>query len=46
VFEPNGEPLWAQVRSAVTTFLIGLHRRGAGGSSRRRRSSYAATGRR
>ncbi|MCW5626650.1 MAG: phage tail sheath family protein, partial [Burkholderiales bacterium] len=36
VFEPNDEPLWAQVRLAVETFLESLFRRGAfqGGASR------------
>jgi hypothetical protein len=29
VFEPNAEPLWAQVRAGVTAFLIGLFRQGA-----------------
>lgn len=29
VFEPNGEPLWAQVRQAVSDFLSGLWRQGA-----------------
>ena len=29
VFEPNGEPLWSQVRSAVSSFLEGLMREGA-----------------
>lgn len=29
VFEPNGEPLWAQVRAAVEEFLASLWRRGA-----------------
>ncbi|HKV98790.1 MAG TPA: phage tail sheath subtilisin-like domain-containing protein [Vicinamibacterales bacterium] len=28
-FEPNGEPLWAQVRASVTDFLFGLWRQGA-----------------
>ena len=36
VFEPNDEPLWAQIRLAVGSFLNGLFRRGAfaGKSSR------------
>lgn len=29
VFEPNGEPLWAQIRLAVGVFLQGLFRQGA-----------------
>jgi Bacteriophage tail sheath protein len=29
VFEPNGEPLWAQLRLAVGSFLQGLYRQGA-----------------
>lgn len=28
-FEPNAEPLWAQVRASVTDFLFGLWRQGA-----------------
>jgi phage tail sheath protein FI len=36
VFEPNGEPLWAQIRLSVSSFLNQLWRSGAfvGGSSR------------
>jgi phage tail sheath protein FI len=29
VFEPNDEPLWAQVRRTITSFLIGIWRNGA-----------------
>jgi phage tail sheath protein FI len=29
VFEPNDEPLWAQVRMNIDTFLLGLFRAGA-----------------
>ena len=29
VFEPNGEPLWAQVRTDISTFLLTLFRQGA-----------------
>ena len=29
VFEPNGEPLWAQIRASVADFLHGLFREGA-----------------
>ena len=29
VFEPNDEPLWANVRRSVEDFLFGLFRRGA-----------------
>lgn len=29
VFEPNGEPLWAQVRSSIESFLYDLYRKGA-----------------
>jgi phage tail sheath protein FI len=29
VFEPNGEPLWAQIRLSVSAFLQGLFRQGA-----------------
>jgi phage tail sheath protein FI len=29
VFEPNAEPLWAAVRTAITNFLLGEFRRGA-----------------
>jgi hypothetical protein len=29
VFEPNGEPLWAQIRGSVGAFLNGLFRQGA-----------------
>jgi hypothetical protein len=29
VFEPNDDPLWTQIRFAVTTFLQGLFRSGA-----------------
>src|SRR5262249_53724081 len=28
-FEPNAEPLWAQIRASVSGFLIGLFRQGA-----------------
>ena len=29
VFEPNGAPLWTQLRESVSTFLMGLWRQGA-----------------
>jgi phage tail sheath protein FI len=29
VFEPNDEPLWAQLRRNITSFMMGLFRRGA-----------------
>lgn len=29
VFEPNAEPLWAQIRSSVTSFMSALFRQGA-----------------
>jgi hypothetical protein len=29
VFEPNGEPLWAQIRLAAGSFMNGLYRQGA-----------------
>jgi hypothetical protein len=29
VFEPNDEPLWAQLRSAIGSFMQGLYRQGA-----------------
>ncbi len=29
VFEPNGEPLWAQLRASAENFLFGLFRQGA-----------------
>lgn len=29
VFEPNDEPLWAQIRLNLTTFMLGLFRQGA-----------------
>jgi uncharacterized protein len=29
VFEPNGEPLWVQIRLSITSFMMGLFRQGA-----------------
>jgi phage tail sheath protein FI len=29
VFEPNAEPLWAQIRMSINAFMMGLFRQGA-----------------
>jgi len=36
VFEPNDEPLWAQIRMNVTSFMHDLFRQGASREARRR----------
>jgi phage tail sheath protein FI len=40
VFEPNGEPLWVQVRSAVTAFLESLFHAGAFPGATTSRQAY------
>ncbi len=47
VFEPNDEPLWAQIRLAVGAFMNNLFRQGAfQGRRRATRTSSSATPRR
>ena len=43
-FEPNAEPLWAQIRASVTTFLIGLFRQGAFAGNTANTSFYVRCG--
>lgn len=44
VFEPNGEPLWSQVREAVSTFLDELFRSGALQGARPREGYFVKCG--
>jgi hypothetical protein len=45
VFEPNDEPLWAQIRSAVSDFLLGLFHRGAFPGQTQRDAFFVKCGR-
>jgi phage tail sheath protein FI len=45
VFEPNGEPLWAQIRLAVSSFLNHLFRRGAFAGAGEREAYFVKCGR-
>lgn len=45
VFEPNGEPLWAQIRLSVSSFLNQLFRRGAFAGASAREAYFVRCGR-
>lgn len=45
VFEPNGEPLWAQVRLSISSFLNQLFRRGAFAGASAREAYFVKCGR-
>lgn len=45
VFEPNGEPLWAQIRLSVSSFMNHLFRRGAFAGTSSREAYFVKCGR-
>ena len=45
VFQPNGEPLWAQLRATVGEFLLDLWRRGALQGNKAEQAFFVRTGR-